>query len=763
MPMRLSLLLLVFVVFARISVAVEFDTRLTVQGEGFASPVAPFFESSNGNLELAAATDSFLFRYALNSDGTMQRTALTPAFRDGQIRTFFSLGADLVEVTTTNSVGFFGFPPIGYLRRYGADGALKFSRQVADSGGFGRVPAFKADGLGGFWISSVGLLHADISGNITRISRTRGSRGFFVGEYLIEFGAGAIYRTPISLTPIAHQTTPLPAGLLPVCLIANGTQGMSGLSTSYDSPTGQYSIRRSEFSSAGFLLNTSTLIESIASLPEIRCEPTRVALLTSYSAPSVIPRELTMLDSSLAIQWQVPIPRSVFHRLIAIGRNGEALLQLVESTSQTTSHLHRFSAQGSLTIMPNVGASSAAFDISSALYLTRKQQLSDGARLQVAKFANNNLTTDPTLVYDLNAPIGAPVPLAAALENNAVRLLSRNPEVSLSQHLLVDINGRLQLQFERTDPISQAQRFANGWLTQTVDRAGAAVLQLRNDNGNPIFSSPIASKLLTCEADNCDFLGSAGMGKIDRVGVVSGYNPLFSTGDQLHSAPQQRASVLFQQKITRLINNQPVSGSVVVDANSDIVQNTDGTHWIVQNQRAVFADFLGVSLSAYTCPLATTCSVMLDQAAKRVFVISSQDESISREIRELTRSVALGQPTRLALPNDMEGYFVHAVSSAGNLIWTRATIQLRNSPAIESLLAIDTSTGSQQQWVLAPSAVVQHSLSGMKLQFVAADRSLTTIEKITSPTGDQLSVRRFEFNPIDESFADGFEALTVWR
>ena len=65
--------------------------------------------------------------------------------------------------------------------------------------------------------------------------------------------------------------------------------------------------------------------------------------------------------------------------------------------------------------------------------------------------------------------------------------------------------------------------------------------------------------------------------------------------------------------------------------------------------------------------------------------------------------------------------------------------------------------------MLAPSAVVQHSLSGMKLQFVAADRSLTTIEKITSPTGDQLSVRRFEFNPIDESFADGFEALTVWR
>ncbi len=206
-----------------------------------------------------------------------------------------------------------------------------------------------------------------------------------------------------------------------------------------------------------------------------------------------------------------------------------------------------------------------------------------------------------------------------------------------------------------------------------------------------------------------------------------------------------------------MIDNLPVYGPVAVSSESDIVQNSDGTHWFVEPKRAEFADFLGSPLRGFICPPASDCSITLDEVAKRVYVISKLEKGSDLEIRELTRSGAFGVAYPLTLPSTLEGLAVHAISTSGGLIWVRATLSLRGFDAVESVLALDTRSGLQRQWTLEPRSTAQRSLSGARLQFAAADRSLTVVEKINDSTGEKLSVRRFEFNPSDAQFVDGFE------
>ncbi len=547
--MRIIGLLLALLVVAQKSHALEFDAPLTLDGEGFATPITAFHEEPRGGLGFVTATGSATFRFVLSPNGRVQRSPLVLEPRHSRVNSY-ALGADLLVSTQTTVPIFTGVTNTAELRRYRPDGTLVFASQT--DAGFGRTPALKEDADGGFWFANSGLYRANANGVIRRISRTvqlassftEGS--FFTENALVEFSRQAIFRTTLSPTPVPHQTFGIPANQSLRCLYPNETGGMVGMALSFDQDTGSASVFRLDFNAQFAIVGTELVLSNITDLSDIRCSRTATALVSSRSFTSVIQSEVIMLDRNYALLWRAPLPASISRRFAAIGPNGEALFLDRASNSAQFVRAQRFSARGKLTTLANSNfQSSAAYDATGAVYLTRRLELLNGARLQVLQFSSGNFSANPTLIYDLYAPLGAPVPLAGAVENGQVRLLIKNPEVPYTQQLTISSNGAVQLEFERTDPIRQAQRFVGGWLVSTLDPVGNPSIELRADNGSRIFNTPIASNFLACETDICDFLGSAGLGKIDRFGAVSGLSALIG-GDGLFSAPQQQASVRSQ-------------------------------------------------------------------------------------------------------------------------------------------------------------------------------------------------------------------------
>ncbi len=753
--MRVFFLIMIFLFTAQKSLADEFDARITVDGEGFGAPIALFFDNPDGSLGLVAGPRSQAVRYDFTAAGRLRRTPLNSQQRPLQIENY-ALGEDLIEIQIPfDTFGIPAPPPVGEIRRYGADGQLKSISRI--NGGIGRSAAIMADGLGGFWTANLGLLHINSAGNLTRISNTR-SRGksLIAGEYLIEYTSSNVFRTQLSLTPVSFQTTPMPANRALACIVTNEAQSMFGLATQFDSVTSRYSIYRLALSPAGFVVSESLLQGDLQSLPEIRCSQNRAALLTYPSAPSTVARELIMLDSALAIKWRASVAQSNANRLIAVGRNGEALMLGLESAGQPALRLLRFSARGDRTSLANTYYFYAAFDARGALYLTQKKILTTGSRLQVDRFNPDNLSEVPTQVFDLPAPIGAPIALAAAVENDEVQLLIKNPELPVIQHIRIDTNAQATVQFQRTGSPTLAQRFASAWLTQTKDATNNAALILTSDTGSVVFSKPIDAQLLACENAACDFLTNEAIGQIDRFGAVFGLYPVNTSGSALLSAPLQRASIYSEGRISRLLGNQLVVGPSSF-SNEVIAQNNDGTHWRVDRFNASHADHLGAVVFSTPCPTPSYCEFALDKKAKRVFAIYRNLDETLWQIRETGRTGLVGTARSLEWPAELRLSYVQAVASAGELVWIRATLGDLNYRPSEVLLAIDLISGLQQSWILDSSAVLARGAGGDSLQFAKADRSFISVDTVSQASGDQLSVRRFEFNAIDSLLADGFE------
>lgn len=733
------------------SFAAEFDARLSLQGDGYLNLSAPFFADPDGDLGLAASNENYAFRFKLNSSGTVRRTQLSLKNRNARVENY-AIGDDLIEFVSPIDFGFPIFPNYGELRRYSANGTLDYVRSF--SGGFPTAPAIKADGLGGFWFATLGLMHVDRQGNITRISRTQNrGKSLIVGNHLLEYQTNSIFRTPLSVTPVAHQTTPLPENRSLSCIVANVDQSLFGLAVSFESSVGRYFVHRLTLSEAGFVQSSEILLRELTRAPEIRCAPNRAAILALIDS-NANARQLIMLDRNLSIQWGAVLPASEFYQILAMGPGGEALM--IDRTSGNFP-VKRFSAQGRLTELPNIGIVRAAYDADSSLYFTRRQEVVNGAYLQVSQYKSDNLSLVPTLVYDLRAPIGAPIALAAAIENGAVELLSKNPEVSHTQHIRIDADGKSQVQYERTDPISNVQRFSNGWLTQTKNPDGAPQLQLNRDSGSLIFNVRLLADLLACEALLCDFSSAGGTGQIDQTGRLSALSPLLISGTALNSAPQQRASIFNENRIIRLLGNRFVYGPALFRADAQVAQNSDGTHWLVDAASATFADFLGVPLTITPCPTGLACRLMLDKKAKRVFAIYGFFQEPGQEIREVGRNGLIAPAWRLDLPLGSAYLNATTLTSSGELVWIRGNAQTTKGETSEFLLAIDITSGLQQFWTLDSSTVQSSGLRGDSLQFANADRSLISIEKVNEGSRPQLSVRRFEFRPNEPAFANGFE------
>ena len=700
--------------------AAEFSTTLTLPGERYATPTGAFFPSTDGATELIAGANNQFWRYQLEQDGSVQRYPHSVPKR-GQIWRY-KFGEDVVEITRY-AYSFGIFPTEIWASRISASGQVRFSTPIPY--GDSAAPLVQPDNDGGFWLLFGPLRHVSNSGVLTTINVGSAQQLALTANFAFGANASGIFRIPLSLAPAPIQQSMLPSGLHLFCLRALDDQHLVALSTR-SLGAGQISLQRVQLEGPGIVTSVEELNITSSDSSYPACANNRAYLIRQGI-------EVLMFDENFQIQWRTPLQPSIrpFYNL-NVGPQGQAIANSGDSLETY------FSATGSVHSVPKPSRATAGFAADGRLLISQLGTFESGDRLQVQSYAAAD--AQPLHLYDLPAPAGAPVLMAAALEADQLELFTvRSSSTDDRQYWQVSMDGSANLSYQARTAgrrVESVDRLPGAWVSSTWNESLAeGSIEAASSVGQTLFSIPLRANALRCESQRCNFANDDVAGLIDSLGAVSGLALTHGQNDySFLPAPPRRASILSNAQVGQIVGSSVIYGPALAYYGAS--QNEDGTHFLLSNNRLILSDAFGIPIWEKPC-LGDGCRFLLDGNAKRSFMLIAIDDS-SASLQEIDRSGNAFATWTIPLAS------AHSIHSEGALLWLR----LNQLPNV-SVLAFDSQSLSSRFWLLPE--VINTSYGR---QLTTADRAYLSLDYVRENATDALKITRLEFNYF---LQNGFE------